>query len=115
MKSYLRVDIQERLAETNWCNYLTKLLIESKEHDTNEKILISIKTLLEPCKAKIDDLRGFIKYLTKFIDHYKNELNSNSDSNDDNGEYFKHLISLAEFIKENFIKYRNKIIVNEDL
>ena len=96
------------MAETDWCNYLTRLLDESKEHDTTEKILNSVKTLIDVCKMKMDNMKNVLKILTKLIDSYKNlSINSEDD------EYFRQISNLALNIKEYLNKYREKELRND--
>ena len=108
LRLFFRTDLKERLSETDWCNYLAKLLVESNEHDTREKVLKSIQTLVDVCKKKINNLKVFLKILTDLTNSYKNlSINSEDD------EYFRQISDLAFTIKEYLNNFRQKELRND--
>lgn len=45
-----RVDILGEIIEKNWCSSFEHLLKSASDHDTREKILISMSSLLDNCR-----------------------------------------------------------------
>jgi Mg2+ and Co2+ transporter CorA len=57
---------------------------------------------------KINNLKNFLKILTKLIDNYKNlSINSEDD------EYFRQISNLALNLKDNLNQYRQKQLRND--
>jgi hypothetical protein len=57
---------------------------------------------------KINNLKNFLKILTKLIDNYKNlSINSEDD------EYFRQISNLALNLKDNLNQYRQKELRND--
>jgi hypothetical protein len=101
--------LKERLADIDWCNNLLDLLRESTEHDTREKILETIKTLLSACSYKFE-LKTAVKTLKELVQEYDNLASA-----DDNDSYFRTISDLANNIKDHLVNIKNKIMYQQEL
>jgi hypothetical protein len=101
--------LNERLSDIDWCNNLIDLLQDSTEHDTREKALESIKTLLHVCSYKFD-LNAIVKILKDLIKEYDQLAVADADD-----EYFRNLSNLALHIKDHLTHVKKKILYQEEL
>jgi hypothetical protein len=108
------VNLKEKLAESEWCDHLVTILQQSLEHDQREKVLESIRTLLNVCSTKLDDkLSYLVKHLGDLSKEYK-ELADNEADLDDNA-YFKKMHELTDLLKDYFVNKKTHRVFEEDL
>ena len=72
----------------NWCENFELLLSKAEDHDTREKIINSIKTLVNECSDSFCNNRNMKSNLKKLEKEYVNLKET-----DEDGAYFTELIT----------------------
>lgn len=78
----------------NWCENFELLLNKAEDHDTREKIINSIKTLVNECSESFCINRNMKSNLKKLRKEYVN-LN---ETDEDGGAYFTELITSIDSV-----------------
>ncbi|CAF1098294.1 unnamed protein product [Brachionus calyciflorus] len=82
LEQYKNMNLRDELIEKNWCDHFGELLLNSQDHDSREKILDSMITLVKECKVKFYVLESL---LNNMLNEYE-ILAKNQDDQDD--DYF---------------------------
>ena len=96
---YQRVNLIEKLVESDWCANLKSLLVSTKntEHDTVEKLLDSMLNLIDLCKANFQS--SLMISLQNFKQHYDNLAKEEIDD-----DYFTLILKKIHLILESLSK-----------
>ena len=88
---YCRINFLDELIEKKWCTHFELVLKSAGDHDTREKIIISLLSLVENCKKEFFENESLIQVLSSMYNEYNALVNLEKDLEDDN--YFKNIIN----------------------
>lgn len=100
---YQNINLVEELIEKNWCDHFESLLTIAEDHDSREKILDSMISLVEPCQIRFRN-EDLVKTIKKYLNEYQNLAKMEEEDDD----YF------VKFV-DNFKTLLSQIKLKQDL
>jgi hypothetical protein len=81
----------EELVEKNWCGHFESLLRAANDHDTREKVLISMLGMLSNCGKELIDNKSLVGLLNELSVEYKSLISNEAAAEvvEDDGYYKK--------------------------
>jgi hypothetical protein len=104
-----RVDIIRQIKEKDWCAMVTSLLA-LQEHDSREKVLLAMDTLIGDC---VDSFANSLLQLNLLKKEYSSRAIQEASENDSD-TYFADLLTKIESILQKIEEY-NKYMRHIDL
>ena len=88
-----RVPLIETLQELGWCELITTLL-SSQEHDSREKVLVAMDSLIKHCRKSFSNsISQLVKLKTEYEDLAKAELTEKQEDH-----YFTGLLNNVDSV-----------------
>jgi len=94
---FYRVPLLESVVEHGWCRLVPRLLATS-EHDAREKVLGTMRTLLEPCRSEFADHVTLLRRLRDEYGRLSEMEMRNRGSSSDEPQYFIELLQTVDDI-----------------
>ncbi|RMZ93500.1 nucleotide exchange factor SIL1 [Brachionus plicatilis] len=78
VRQYEQINLMGELIEKKWCDHFSGLLAVADDHDSIEKILASMMTLLNSCQVRLQS-EELVKILKNHVDVYENLAKTEQD------------------------------------
>lgn len=105
LRQYQEVGLQEAMVETGWCRLILSLLT-LPDHDSREKVMVAMETVLPVCRHDFQEALPALKSLQEEYRQLEREERADGDGD---GVYFQGLLSMAGKLSERLTVTRDEL------
>lgn len=98
--------------EFNWCKYYEFVFLRADDHDSREKMIDSLSSLIGECRTRFSsaDSQSIQKILSDLESEYKRLASDEIES--DEGNYFGKMLSKIQSLRSEFNSSSNKVHID---
>lgn len=91
--------LQEAMIDAGWCS-LVPTLLNAPEHDSREKILVAMETLLPVCRREFQHAVPTLRTLQQEYGELLSEEQATGDAEDDDGFFQSMVLTIESLLTE---------------